>query len=132
MSKCPKCNGTKLADSGGVHPWGEPILIECDCIIEEAMTDMRKQFESWLEDVHGLYGEDIEWQPERNCYAKFGIHLAWCAWQASRAAIEIELKQFDHFQICHYGAEEKYADGYIDAQNNANKAIEKAGLKVKQ
>lgn len=132
MSKCPKCNGTKLADSGGVHSWGEPILIECDCIIEEAMTDMRKQFESWLEDVHGLYGEDIEWQPERNCYAKFGIHLAWCAWQASRAAIEIELKQFDHFQICHYGAEEKYADGYIDAQNNANKAIEKAGLKVKQ
>lgn len=132
MSKCPKCNGTKLADSGGVHPWGEPILIECDCIIEEAITDMRKQFELWLEDVHGLYGEDIEWQPERNCYAKFGIHLAWCAWQASRAAIEIELKQFDHFQICHYGAEEKYADGYIDAQNNANKAIEKAGLKVKQ
>lgn len=91
MSKCPKCNGTKMADSGGVHPWGEPILIECDCIIEEAMTDMRKQFESWLEDVHGLYGEDVEWQPERNCYAKFGIHLAWSAWQASRAAIEIEI-----------------------------------------
>lgn len=28
---CPKCNDTGMADSGGVHPWGEPILIECDC-----------------------------------------------------------------------------------------------------
>lgn len=51
----------------------------------------REQFESWLEGVHGLYGEDVEWQPERNCYAKFGIHLAWCAWQASRSSIELNL-----------------------------------------
>lgn len=28
---CPKCNGTGMTDSGGVQPWGEPILIECDC-----------------------------------------------------------------------------------------------------
>ncbi|HFQ7815244.1 TPA: hypothetical protein ACHS94_000678 [Citrobacter freundii] len=28
---CPKCNGTEMTDSGGVQPWGEPILIECDC-----------------------------------------------------------------------------------------------------
>ncbi len=28
---CPKCNDTGMADSGGVQPWGEPILIECDC-----------------------------------------------------------------------------------------------------
>lgn len=28
---CPKCNDTGVADSGGVQPWGEPILIECDC-----------------------------------------------------------------------------------------------------
>ncbi|ELW4833666.1 hypothetical protein QL503_002031 [Salmonella enterica] len=28
---CPKCGGTGLADSGGTHPWGEPIYIECDC-----------------------------------------------------------------------------------------------------
>lgn len=27
----PKCNDTGMADSGGVQPWGEPILIECDC-----------------------------------------------------------------------------------------------------
>jgi len=28
---CPKCGGTGMADSGGFQPWGEPILIECDC-----------------------------------------------------------------------------------------------------
>ena len=33
---CPKCNDTGLADSGGVQPWGEPILIECDCRTEPA------------------------------------------------------------------------------------------------
>ncbi|EPN9607013.1 hypothetical protein ACT5AF_003321 [Cronobacter malonaticus] len=28
---CPKCGNTGLADSVGVQPWGEPILIDCDC-----------------------------------------------------------------------------------------------------
>jgi hypothetical protein len=31
MSQCPKCNDTGLADSGGTLPWGDPILISCDC-----------------------------------------------------------------------------------------------------
>jgi len=33
---CPKCGNTGLADSGGVQPWGEPILIECDCTTPSA------------------------------------------------------------------------------------------------
>ena len=51
----------------------------------------REQFEAWLEREQGLYGEDIEWELERNCYAKFGIHLAWRAWQESRNEIENDL-----------------------------------------
>lgn len=31
--KCQKCSGTGMTDSGGVQPWGEPILIPCDCEI---------------------------------------------------------------------------------------------------
>lgn len=46
------------------------------------MTD-RQRFEKWLEEVHGLYGSDIDWEPERNCYRIFGIHLAHKAWQAA-------------------------------------------------
>ena len=28
---CPKCGGTGEADSGGIHPWGAPAMIPCDC-----------------------------------------------------------------------------------------------------
>ncbi|EKN3501866.1 hypothetical protein ACQIBV_003897 [Yersinia enterocolitica] len=55
------------------------------------ITKSREEFHKWLEEAHGLYGEDIDWQPERNCYRIFGIHLAWCAWQSSRESIEVEL-----------------------------------------
>ncbi|MGC6827847.1 hypothetical protein ACP0H4_11240 [Pseudomonas aeruginosa] len=37
--KCVKCGGTGEADSGGVHPWGEPILIPCDCETEKAEAE---------------------------------------------------------------------------------------------
>lgn len=32
---CEKCKGTGSADSGGVHPWGEAILIPCDCQLSD-------------------------------------------------------------------------------------------------
>ena len=28
---CPDCGGSGLRDSGGVYPWGEAILVPCDC-----------------------------------------------------------------------------------------------------
>ncbi|MDN4237946.1 hypothetical protein OA819_04390 [Citrobacter freundii] len=44
---------------------------------------------------------------------------------------EVAVKQFDDFQIVHYGATEDYAKGYIDCQNNYNKALAAAGIGVK-
>ncbi|HBM2940171.1 TPA: ead/Ea22-like family protein [Klebsiella oxytoca] len=49
-------------------------------------------------------------------------------------AIELEsrtvtVKQYDEFQICHYGATEDYAKGYIDCQNNFSKWLTAAGIK---
>ncbi|MCS7758588.1 hypothetical protein N0619_20105 [Pseudomonas aeruginosa] len=38
--KCVKCGGTGEADSGGVHPWGEPVLIPCDCETEQAEPEL--------------------------------------------------------------------------------------------
>lgn len=32
---CQKCGETGMADSGGTQPWGEQILIECDCKFEQ-------------------------------------------------------------------------------------------------
>lgn len=32
---CQKCRGTGEMDSGGTQPWGEQILVECDCQFEQ-------------------------------------------------------------------------------------------------
>lgn len=51
---------------------------------------------------------------------------------AELEARTVVVKQFDDFQIVHYGATEDYAKGYIDCQSNYNKAIYAAGIKVKE
>ncbi|EAA7274064.1 hypothetical protein LZ96_00050 [Salmonella enterica] len=43
----------------------------------------------------------------------------------------VVVKQFDDFQIVHYGGSEDYAKGYIDCQNNYKKALTAAGIGVK-
>lgn len=42
---------------------------------------------------------------------------------AELEALGSGVKQFSEFQICHYGATEDYAKGYIDCQNNYNKVL---------
>ncbi|HHL8024943.1 TPA: hypothetical protein ACQ713_003434 [Escherichia coli] len=42
---------------------------------------------------------------------------------AELEALASGVKQFSEFQICHYGATEDYAKGYIDCQNNYNKVL---------
>lgn len=47
---------------------------------------------------------------------------------AEKRIVELEalargVKQFSEFQICHYGATQDYAKGYIDCQNNYNKVL---------
>ena len=42
---------------------------------------------------------------------------------AELQALARGVKQYSEFQICHYGATEDYAKGYIDCQNNYNKVL---------
>ncbi|HIE9152622.1 TPA: hypothetical protein ACXP7I_003254 [Klebsiella variicola subsp. variicola] len=92
----------------------------------------KEQFEAWLEREQGLYGEDIEWQPERNCYARFGIHLAWCAWQESRNAIEISRPaSITTREALDAGFMGDYAAGRDGGIEDSMKEIISAGLKVK-
>lgn len=49
---------------------------------------------------------------------------------AELEARTVAVKQFDDFQIVHYGGSEDYAKGYIDCQNNYNKALTAAGIGV--
>lgn len=50
---------------------------------------------------------------------------------AELEARTVVVKQFDDFQIVHYGGSEDYAKCYIDCQNNYNKALTAAGIGVK-
>lgn len=36
---CPKCNDTGLTDSGGFYPWGESILVNCDCELDKLVRN---------------------------------------------------------------------------------------------
>ena len=54
------------------------------------------------------------------------LHAKWEAEEKRIAELEAlsrTVKQFSEFQICHYGATEDYAKGYIDCQNNYNKLL---------
>ncbi|EAN2380937.1 ead/Ea22-like family protein [Salmonella enterica] len=51
---------------------------------------------------------------------------------AELEARTVTVKLYDDFQLCHYGATDDYAKGYIDSQNNFTKWLAAAGIGVKQ
>lgn len=93
-------------------------------IVEEVKMTSREQFEEWVKEETGfdLWRTEYpmtEWDDQQ--YKCHQTNLAWMAWQASRAGIEIELP--DEISIsCTSGF---FADEVIEA-------IENAGLKVKK
>ena len=50
MTKCPECSDTGERDSGGMHPWGESILLPCDCKDAEIGRQWREDssLEKWF------------------------------------------------------------------------------------
>lgn len=137
MSKCPKCNSTGMADSGGVQSWGEPILIECDCVAEEVKMTSREQFEKYAADRLGLPIEMIfgARNGDRYLHAFDSMNIMqplngwWTIWQASRAAIEIDLPEPMNPSSVFFGEFERgEAKGISECVNK----IEQAGLKVKK
>ena len=88
---CPKCNDTGMADSGGVQPWGEPILIECDCRADMLQAGNSPELpDGWIPvnermpDEIGRYWCYVE---EQNSLGK--SHYQWnCSWNGERWWIE--------------------------------------------
>lgn len=86
------------------------------------MPDMREEFEAWLLREHGL---ESEWQEERNCFKDYPAHLAFKAWQASRAALRVELpKPHPAFEYAPRAKVFNITDVEI--------ALQQAGIEVKQ
>lgn len=97
------------------------------------MDESRKAFERWALEVMQFTTDDLTWDEKRNCYRDYVPHMAWKGWQASRAAIEIELPRRKAAYASGYG------DGYLvdslmgDAleYEETVDAIRAAGIKVK-
>ncbi|HCC3432111.1 hypothetical protein MMA45_06900 [Salmonella enterica] len=51
----------------------------------------REKFEAWMTDEQWFHGSDFEWDERRNCYAQFGIHLAYKAFLAAESASQQKL-----------------------------------------
>lgn len=45
---------------------------------------LRAEFEKQIREDLLFDDEELEWQPERNCYSIYGVHLAWWGYRASR------------------------------------------------
>lgn len=97
----------------------------------------RKQFEQWLyqQRVRGINFSAIDnFDVDGDVYYKSpDIQGQWNAWQASRAAIEIESPDFvDSRAALNKGHTVDYSNGFGDAMDAYELAIEQAGLKVKK
>ncbi|HHI1829807.1 TPA: hypothetical protein ACP4YK_001487 [Escherichia coli] len=87
------------------------------------MDESRKQFEEWFENYTGC-------DPKNRIYANM-VEMYWQAWQASRAAIEIELQKPKKGPLpgdYHIG----YDSGAESQYESDVEAIRTAGVKVKE
>lgn len=97
-------------------------------------------FDTYVYNMQDPDDDCVAWKPELSKLLCDGqlLDVVIDAYQSARQRIaELEartvvVKQFDDFQIVHYGGSEDYAKGYIDCQNNYNKALTAAGIGVKQ
>lgn len=100
---------------------------EMGWIVEKVKMTSREQFEKWVKEETGfdLWRTEYpmtEWDDQQ--YKCHQTNLAWMAWQASRAAIEIELpNQFPG---------EYYLDRDVIYADELIEELEQVGLKVKK
>ena len=82
MTKCPECNDTGQRDSGGIHPWGEPVLMPCDCKDAEVGRQWREDssLEKWFpltaERLAALEAENAALKREAHTWSKAAEHYA--------------------------------------------------------
>lgn len=71
--KCQKCGDTGMADSGGTQPWGEQILIECDCATAQPVSD-KPSLKAMMRALDAFYADESV--PEAAMMKAFRILLA--------------------------------------------------------
>lgn len=86
-SDCPYCNGTGEADSGGIHPWGEPATIPCRCMYEDpfhvhvsAYNNLAAQLEDAQGEIRELRDRLVKVEAEHEALKKAisdAVPVAW-------------------------------------------------------
>lgn len=103
---------------------------EMGWIVEEVKMTSREQFEHQCR--NGLVNGGLA-VFENGVYVSELTRAVWSGWQASRAAIEIESPDFiDSRAALNKGYTVDYSNGFGDAMDAYEMAIEKAGLEVKK
>lgn len=92
---------------------------EADARMMRAVVKMRAEFEAWA----GQYGYSLERDHETGGYYADGADLAWSAWQASRAALAVELPDSRSLSA---------SDDPWSVRDWCKDAIESAGVRVKE
>ena len=74
MTTCLDCNDTGERDSGGTHPWGEPVYLPCDC--KDAEIGRRWREDSSLEKWFPLTAERLAALRAENATLKRDLQYA--------------------------------------------------------
>ena len=107
---------------------------EMGWIVEDVKMTSREQFEKWIGDgvSSDLHRQIMLSRYENGNYSHTATRHKWDAWQASRAAIEIEAQTpLTTRDALNVGYSADYATGVEHGIRAMEQAIEQAGLKVK-
>ena len=101
-------------------------------IVEEVKMTSREQFEKFIMSVAGNVSMQTFMVHDSIYYKDSHIQGMWRAWQASRAAIEIECPGKREREAFSTDFEDGVTFGYNDAMDAYELAIQQAGLEVKK
>lgn len=96
------------------------------------MDESRKAFERFLREEHLYTDEELAWEDDRNCFSIYPVHIAWKSWQASRAAIEIDLPRVIDAHPLGPQSAKMICAFHKNVVGECAEAIRAAGIKVKE
>ncbi|MBK1519173.1 hypothetical protein [Enterobacter ludwigii] len=97
------------------------------------MEESRKAFERFLREEHHYSDDELFWEEDRNCYSIYPVHIAWKAWEGSRADLQVIAPKFvERKEALEKGYTVDYSIGFGYAMDAYEDAIRSAGIKVKE
>lgn len=93
------------------------------------MDKLREEFEKQIREDLLFDDEELEWQPERNCYAIYGVHLAWWGYRASRENLVVELPDLERYYAGKAAHTRVYSAHAF--RNDVEKNLRAIGLSIK-